>query len=145
MVKAYYLVCSDAYGNINVAKISNMFVVGQVGSAEQVSVQRVRLDDLIHDTINLVKLDVEGHDHAVILEMMSIISQYKTIILSEINKYWLRSCSHSSGAQYVGLLTFLGYDVFDVKNLNQPISEHSLMLDILDIIDVVAFPHGRGR
>jgi FkbM family methyltransferase len=145
MVKAYNLVCSDAHGNINVSKISNMFVVGYVGSTEQVIVQRVRLDDLIQDMVDLVKLDVEGHEPAVIRGMMSIISKNKPIILSEINEYWLRSCSHSSGAQYVGLLTSLGYDVFDVKNLNQPISEHSLMLDILDTIDVVAFPHGRGR
>ena len=145
MVKAYNLVCSDAHGNINVSKISNMFVVGHVGSAEQVIVQRVRLDDLIEDAIDLVKLDVEGHEPAVIRGMMSIISKNKPIILSEINEYWLRSCSHSSGAEYVGLLTSLGYEVFDVKNLEHPLSEGSLKLDILDTIDVVAFPRGRGR
>ena len=122
-----------------------MFVVGHVGGAEQIIVQRVCLDDLIEETVDLVKLDVEGHEPAVIRGMMSIISKNKPILLSEINEYWLRSCSHSSGAEYVGLLTSLGYDVFDVKNLEHPLSEGSLKLDILDTIDVVAFPRGRGR
>jgi FkbM family methyltransferase len=142
VVRAYNLVCSDAHGNINISKISNMFVVGHIGGAEQVDVQRVRLDDLIQDAINFVKLDVEGHEPAVIRGMMSIISKSKPIILSEINEYWLRSCAHSSGAEYVGLLKSLGYEVFDVKNLEHPLSEGSLKLDILDTIDVVALPRG---
>jgi FkbM family methyltransferase len=144
-VKAYNLACSDVHGDLKVSKISNMFVVGQVGNAEQIIMQGVCLDDLIEDTIDLVKLDVEGHEPAVIRGMMSIMSKNKPILLSEINEYWLRSCSHSSGAEYVGLLTSLGYDVFDVKNLEHPLSEGSLKLDILDTIDVVAFPRGHSR
>ena len=144
LVKAYNLVCSDVPGSINVSKISNMFVVGHVENAEQVHVQRVCLDDFIQDEINFVKLDVEGHEPAVIRGMMSIISENKPIILSEINEYWLRSCSHSSGAEYVGLLKSLGYEVFDVKNLEHPLSEGSLQLDILDTLDVVALPRGGG-
>jgi len=144
MVKAYNLACSDVHGDLKVSKISNMFVVGQVGSAEQIIVQKVCLADLIEDTVDLVKLDVEGHEPAVIRGMMSIISKNKPILLSEINEYWLRSCSHSSGSEYVGLLTSLGYEVFDVKNLEHPLTVDSLKLDILDTMDVVAFPRGRG-
>jgi hypothetical protein len=48
-------------------------------------------------------------------------------------------------AEYVGLLMSLGYEVFDVKNLKHPLSEGSLKPDILDTVDVVAFPRGRGR
>jgi FkbM family methyltransferase len=144
LVKAYNLVCSDAHGNIDVAQISNMFVVGYVGNAERNIMQRVRVDDLIQDEIDFVKLDVEGHEPAVIRGMMSIISKNRPIILSEINEYWLRSCSHSSGAEYVGLLKSLGYDVFDVKNLQHPLSEGSLHLDILDTLDVIALPRQDG-
>jgi FkbM family methyltransferase len=143
VTRAYNLACSDVCGSLNVSKIPNMFVVGQVGNTEQVTVEAVRLEDVIEDMIDFVKLDVEGHEPAVIHGMVSIISKHKPIILSEINEYWLRSCSHSSGAEYVGLLKSLGYDVFDVKNLEHPLSEGSLKLDILDTIDVVAFPRGR--
>jgi FkbM family methyltransferase len=141
-VITYQLACSDVHGNLRVSKVSNMFVVGQAGSAEQLTVEAVRLDDVIADSIDFVKLDVEGHEPAVISGMRSIISRDKPIILSEINEYWLRSCSHSSGAEYVALLMSLGYEVFDVKNLKNPLSEGSLKLDILDTIDVVAFPQG---
>jgi FkbM family methyltransferase len=145
MVQAYQRACSDGSGNLTVSKISNMFVVGQVGGAERVAAEAVRLDDVIEDTIDFVKLDVEGHETAVVRGMMSIIARDKPIILSEINEYWLQSCSHSSAIEYVALLESLGYEVFDVKHLDHPISERSLRLDILETADVVAFPLGRRR
>jgi FkbM family methyltransferase len=143
-VMTYQLACSDVCGHLGVSKVSNMLVAGQVGSAEQFTVEAVRLDDVLENSIDFVKLDVEGHEPAVIRGMLSIISKDKPILLSEINEYWLRSCSHSSGAEYVGLLTSLGYEVFDVQNLEHPLSEGSLKLEILDTIDVIAFPQGCG-
>jgi hypothetical protein len=122
-----------------------MFVVGQVGDAEQVSTEAVRLDDVIDDTIDLVKLDVEGHEPAAIRGMLAILARDKPIILSEVNEYWLRHCSHSSALEYVGLLESLGYEVFDVKDLEHPLTERSLSLDALDVIDVMALPLGRRR
>jgi FkbM family methyltransferase len=145
IVKTFNVVCSDVNGNVNVSKISNMFVVGHNSGLQQETVESVRLDDLIEDTIDFVKIDVEGHEPAVIRGMTSILSRDQPIILSEINEYWLNSCSHSSGAEYVGLLTSLGYEVFDVRNLDCPLREDSLKLDVLDMIDVVAFPPGRAR
>jgi FkbM family methyltransferase len=144
-VKTYNVACSDTSGSVDVSKVSNMFVVGYNGGSTQVSVKSVRLDDVIEDTIDLIKLDVEGHEPVVIRGMTSMLSRHQPIIISEINEYWLRSCSQSSGAEYVGLLTSLGYDVFDVRNLEHPLREDSLKLDILDIIEVVAFPSGRTR
>ena len=143
--KTYNVACSDVNGSINVSRISNMFVVGHDAGSQQVTVEAMRLDDVIEETIDLIKLDVEGHEPAVIRGMTSILARDKPIILSEINEYWLRSCSHSSGAEYIGLLTSLGYDVFDVRHLDHPLREDSLKLDILDTIDVVAFPPGRAR
>jgi FkbM family methyltransferase len=145
IAKTYNVVCSDVGGSVNVSKISNMFVVGHSGGTEHITVKAIRLDDVIQDTVDLVKLDVEGHEPAVIRGMTSILSRDQPIIVSEINEYWLRSCSHSSGAEYVGLLTSLGYDVFDVRHLDYPLREDSLTLGILDTLDVVAFPPGRAR
>jgi FkbM family methyltransferase len=145
MVKAFKVVCSDVNGNVNISKTSNMFVVGYNGGSEQATAKAVRLDDLIEGTIDFVKIDVEGHEPAVIRGMTSILSRDQPIIVSEINEYWLRNCSQSSAAEYVGLLTSLGYDVFDVRNLDCPLREDSLKLDVLDMIDVVAFPPGRAR
>jgi FkbM family methyltransferase len=140
IVKPFNVVCSDVNGNMNVSKISNMFVVGYKGSSEQVSVEAVRLDDFIVDTVDIVKLDVEGHEPEVLRGMTSILSRDHPIIISEINEYWLRSCSQSSGAEYVKLLTSLGYDVFDVKDLQCPLRESSMHLGELDIVNIVAFP-----
>jgi FkbM family methyltransferase len=144
-VKTYNVACSDVSGSIKVSKISNMFVVGYNGGSPQVSVEAVRLDDVINDTIDLIKLDVEGHEPAVIRGMTSILSRDQPVIISEINEYWLRSWSHLSAADYVGLLTSLGYDVFDVRNPDHPLREDTLKLDILETLDVVAFPPGRDR
>jgi FkbM family methyltransferase len=140
IVKAFKVVCSDVSGKVSVSKVSNMFVVGHNGDSEQELVESVRLDDLIEDTIDFVKLDVEGHEPAVIRGMASILSRNHPIIISEINEYWLRSCSRSSGAEYVRLLTSLGYDVFDVKDLQYPLRESSMNLGMLDKLDIVAFP-----
>jgi FkbM family methyltransferase len=143
-VHVYQLACSDVSGNLTASKMSNMYVMGQVSGAEQVQLEAVRLDDIIESSIDFVKLDVEGHEPSAIRGMLAIISRDKPIILSEINEYWLRSCSHSSAMEYMVLLQSLGYEVFDVKNLNQPISARSLSLAILDTIDVVAFPVGHS-
>jgi FkbM family methyltransferase len=144
-VRAYKLACSDVSGHLSASRVSNMFVVGQVGGAEQAMIEAVRLDDHIKEPVDVVKLDVEGHEPAAIRGMMLIISRDKPIIFSEINEYWLRSCSQSSAREYVGFLKSFGYTVFDVKNLDQPISEEALRLDILDVIDIVAFPPGYDR
>ena len=105
-VKAFNVVCSDVNGNVNVSKISNMFVVGYSDGSEQATVEAVRLDDLIEDTIDFVKIDVEGHEPSVIRGMTSILSRDQPIIVSEINEYWLRNCSHSSGARICGATDF---------------------------------------
>lgn len=144
-VQLYQLACSDSPKRLIASKVSNMYVIGQVGDAERVEIEAVRLDDIIEETINVIKLDVEGHEPAAIRGMISIISRDKPIILSEINEYWLHTCSNSSAGEYIDLLKSLDYEVFDVRNLDQPIHAESLELDILDTLDVVALPLGHGR
>jgi len=143
-VQLYRLACSDTSTRLIASKVSNMYVVGQIGDAERAEMETVRLDDIIEETINVVKLDVEGHEPAVIRGMIAIISRDKPIILSEINEYWLHTCSNSNAREYVGLLKSLDYEVFDVRNLDHPINAESLDLDILDTLDLVALPLGRG-
>ena len=53
-----------------------MFVVGHSGDSEQTTVEAVRLDDLIKDTIDFVKIDVEGHELEVLKGMKNLLSQY---------------------------------------------------------------------
>jgi len=141
-VYAYQLACSDNSGIMTASKVSNMYVIGQVSDAEQVNLEAVRMDDIVKEAIDIVKLDVEGHEPSAIRGMVSILSKDKPIILSEINEYWLRTCSNSSATEYIDLLKSFAYDVFDVKNLDHPISNGSLELDILDTLDVVALPFG---
>jgi Methyltransferase FkbM domain len=105
-----------------------------------VRAEAIRIDDVITDTVDLVKLDVEGHEPAAIRGMSSIISRDRPIILSEINEYWLRQCSQSNAVEYVGLLESLGYEVFDVKDLEHPVDKGALTIDVLDVLDVIALP-----
>lgn len=139
-VKAYPFACSDVPGTLTVSKVSNMFVVGEVEDGEHVSAEAIRIDDVITDTVDLVKLDVEGHEPAALRGMSSIISRDRPIILSEINEYWLRQCSQSNAVEYVGLLESLGYEVFDVKDLEHPVDKGALTIDVLDVLDVIALP-----
>ncbi len=47
---------------------------------------------------------------------------------------------NSNANEYIELLRSFGYDVYNVENLDEPITSNSLTLDILDKIDIVAFP-----
>ena len=144
-VSARQLACSDAAATIQASRVSNMYIAGDVAGTETVSMETVRVDDLIQGPIDVIKIDVEGHEPAAIRGMQKLIRASKPVIISECNEYWLRTCSGSSSAEYVAQLNALGYEVFDVKRPGMPLAAGSLTLDATDIIDVVAIPTGDQR
>lgn len=137
------LAASNAKAEISASKLANMYVAGDVQGAESICMKTVRIDDVISERIDFIKIDIEGHEPAAIEGMQSLIRKHKPIILTEANEYWLRTCSRSSADAYVGLLVSLGYDVFSVKEFPKALEPGSLKLEILDCMDLVAFPTGR--
>ena len=141
-VQHYQLACSDSAKTIRGSMVSNMYVAGNVGTGEKITMESVRVDDVIKDSIDIIKIDIEGHEPAGVNGMRSIITKDKPVIFSEINEYWLRTCSNSSSSQYAKQLNSLGYDVYDVEALDEPITDELRSMDILDTMDIIAFPKG---
>lgn len=139
-VQHYNLACSNIADTMDAYEVSNMYVVGKVDGAKKVTIETVRVDDVIKDTIDFIKIDIEGHEPSAIEGMSSLIKSGRPIILSEINEYWLRNCSNSDGNKYVSALMAHGYEIFNVNDLKKPIVANSLKLDILDKIDIIAYP-----
>ena len=69
IVRAFQLAASNTNEPIQASLVSNMYVAGQVQGAECVSIKSARLDDVITERIDLIKIDVEGHEPAAIQGM----------------------------------------------------------------------------
>lgn len=140
IVSSYQLASSSDNVSIEATVLSNMYIAGASEEGEKVIMKGVPVDDYVQDKVDFIKIDVEGHEIEALGGMRRIIAESKPLILSEINEYWLRTCSKSSGNDYVGYLNSLGYDVFDVCNQDEKIKPGSLNLDILDTMDVICLP-----
>lgn len=144
IVRAFPLAASNTNESIQASLVSNMYVAGQVQGAEPVTIKSARLDDVITDRIDLIKIDVEGHEPAAIQGMETLIRRDHPIIFSEVNEYWLRNGSHSSAREYIAQLVSLGYQVYSVENLDEPLKVDTLTLDSLGSLDVIAMPTADG-
>jgi FkbM family methyltransferase len=139
-VSTYPNACSNVATTIEASQVSGMYVVGKVDRATPVQTQSVRIDDVIDEPVDLIKIDIEGHEPAAIEGMAGLLRRSRPIIISEANEYWLRTCSHSTSAEYVRLLNSLNFTVYDVERLDAPLDAGDLALDILDTINVLALP-----
>lgn len=95
---------ASALATVEDAAIARM---GSV-SAEDMSVRLARLDDLVRDTVDFVKIDVEGHELAVIQGARSLIGRDRPTLLIEAEE------RHRPGAvaSLRAVLEPLGYDGF---------------------------------
>ena len=143
-VVGYPLAGSNKPATIEVSMLSNMMVLGDVEGTQKVSIQSVRIDDVVQEPIDFIKMDIEGHEPSALAGMAGIINAHRPIIVTEANEYWLRTCSGSSGNAYLDSLISLGYDVYREENLRVPLAAGSLQLDVLDSINLVAVPQGQG-
>lgn len=141
VVSAHHVACSSEKRVLEASFVSNMFVAGDVHSGQHVSMEAIRVDDLIHEPIDLIKIDIEGHEPAAIGGMKGVLRN-RPIIVTEANEYWLRTLSQSSGQQYVRLLMSFGYDVFNLDALERPIDPASFHLEILRNVNLLALPRG---
>jgi FkbM family methyltransferase len=138
-VSAYRLGASDQVRTVEGSLVSGMYVVGQVGGTKA-SFDCVPVDDVVRGRVDLVKMDVEGHEPAALRGMKDLIRVHQPVILSEVNEYWLRTCSGTSARGYVDSLIDMGYEVYPAERPDQPIRAGTLNLEVLDAIDVIAVP-----
>ncbi len=136
---------SDAAAAIQASKVSNMYVVGHVDGAEPVTIEAIRVDDVVTEHVDLIKIDVEGHEPAAMRGMEALIHRNRPIIVSEANEYWLRTASNSSTPEFLDLLIRLGYRVYDVDDRGSALNPRTVKLELLDTMNVVAFPIGHTQ
>jgi FkbM family methyltransferase len=144
-VRPYQLACSNAASQLEASRVGGMYVAGAVDGCPRVSMAAVRVDDIVQEDIDLIKIDVEGHEPAALDGMGHLIARSHPIIVSECNDYWLQSCSQASSREYIDLLNAYGYDVFEISNLASPLTPDSDVLRDRQIFDVVAIPHGTAE
>ena len=139
-VRPYQLACSNAASQLDASRVGQMYVAGAVDGCPRVSMTAARVDDIVLDDLDLIKIDVEGHEPAALDGMRQVIARSHPIILSECNDYWLQSCSKSSNREYIDLLNGYGYDVFELSDLSSALTPDSPVVRDLRIFDVVAMP-----
>lgn len=136
-VKCFEVACSDTENTIEATILSNMFIAGAKEGGVKVQMKTVAVDEIIDDKIDILKIDVEGHEQQALNGMKRIISESKPIIFSEINEYWLQTCSEITGAEYVEYLNDLGYKVFNVKYPKTKLNPADMGLNILETMDII--------
>jgi hypothetical protein len=110
-------------------------------SDRSVQVQTCRIDDIQTDRVDLIKIDIEGHEPAALDGMKTTLARDHPVILTEANDYWLRTWSNSSASDYIQQLISLGYDVYDVRGTTHSL-DASISVKPLDVIDLLAVPPG---
>jgi FkbM family methyltransferase len=139
-VHSHQLACSNAAGEIAASRVGAMYVAGAVPGCPAVSMPAARVDEIVQGHVDLIKIDVEGHEPAAIEGMRRLIQQSHPIIVSECNEYWLKHCSATTSAAYIELLNSFDYQVFDINDLSVAVTPESPLLQRLRIFDVVALP-----
>jgi|GEM_PF-1702736 len=140
IVEAHELACSSNRTIIKATMLSNMLVAGFHEAGKQVTMETIPVDEIIEGPVDIIKIDVEGHEIEALNGMKRIISYHRPVILSEINEYWLQTCAKSSGKEYLEYLNSLGYRVFNVKTPAVELRHENFSMDILETIDVIAKP-----
>lgn len=138
-VRAYQRACSNAATEIEASQVGRMYVAGTVPGSRPVSMTAVRLDEVVDEPVDLIKLDVEGHEPAALEGMRRLIARSHPVIVAECNEYLLERCSNTSGREYIKLLNSYGYDVFDLNDLSVAVTPDSPPPHVR-IFDVVALP-----
>jgi FkbM family methyltransferase len=144
-VRVYQLACSNTAAQLEASRVGRMYVAGTVDECPRVSMTAVRVDDIVRDDVDFVKIDVEGHEPAALEGMRQLIGRSHPIIVSECNDYWFQSCSGTSSREYIDLLRTYGYEAFELTDLTTALTPDSQVLRDRRIFDVVAIPQGAAE
>jgi hypothetical protein len=115
-----------------------MFIAGAKTAGDVVNMRTIRVDDVVHGHVDIVKIDVEGHEKQALDGMRNVLGASRPIIFSEINEYWLTKCTGITGREYVEYLESLGYEVYPVTNTREKLQPRNLRMGVLETLDIVA-------
>ena len=140
VVETYQLACSSSCRPIEATALANMYIARSDHDGEKVSMEAALVDELVSGVVDVIKIDVEGYEIEALTGMSRIIRDHRPLIFSEINEYWLRTCAQTSGKAYLEYLNDLGYQVCDVKFPDVELQVSEFRMDVLDTMDVIAYP-----
>lgn len=129
--------CSDAHGFVPMTKTSQMFIVDH-DSKDTQTVECVRLDQEENLLPELIKIDVEGHEPAVLRGLANVLERCSPLIVMELNEYWLMKNSRTSSADVVRNLNEIGFDVFLIDEMQTLVDWRELRPDMLGNCNIVA-------
>ncbi len=129
-VQVYNKALSDTAGEVNMTIPNNFSGMAKISDGYDVrgiTVSKIRLDDAGISDVDLIKIDVEGHEREVILGAISLINNSKPYILFEDafdqNKYDNEGDMHISN-----ILARMGYELFLARWLRSDGSLHPLLV-----------------
>jgi FkbM family methyltransferase len=129
--------CSDKHGHIPMTVASDMLIADKT-SVDAKPIECVRLDEENLPTPDLIKIDVEGHEPAVISGLENVLSKCSPTIVLELNEYWLTHNSGSCGASVIKTLNELGFVVSRMEESEREIDWREFKQDKLGNCNVVA-------
>jgi FkbM family methyltransferase len=139
-INSFQLLCSNRTGKITITELADRYITAELAVGDKRSAQCIRLDDIIKEPIDLIRISAKGHELLALEGMMRLILKKKPVIISHINDYWLKVSSHSSGNEFIGFLTFLGYNAYDIHKIDEPLGLGSLKIDFNETRVIVALP-----
>jgi hypothetical protein len=90
-------------------------------------VPMVRLDDILHERVDMLKMDVEGAEGLVIEGAKQVIEKHRPVVTSEFSLEMLPRVSRISGKDYLHYFKSNSYDLYYIDR------ETHKLVDINDI------------
>jgi FkbM family methyltransferase len=144
------LIYDDTGGNGRISE----FDVNLESTPDRLVVRAWTLDDLLRDeaSIDLVKMDVEGAEHLVILGAKNILKTSRPVIISEFSPAGLRNVSGVSGEEFLRQFVAQGYNLSVLETDGRTLEYGSNIESVLShlaglntsLLDLVATPEGRS-
>ena len=141
-VSASNTACSNTRGRIPMTLTSGMFVA-DTHAADARFIECVSLDEEDLPTPDFIKIDVEGHEPAVLEGMSGILRTGRPIILMELNGYWLSNNSTTTGGAVIKFMNDNNYDVSMVETPQTRLNWRTFTQSNLDNCNVIAVPADR--
>lgn len=135
---AFNAACSNIIGEIPMMLASKMFVV-EKNAKDTIKIPCVRLDEAGHERLpDLIKIDVEGHEPAVLEGLEKVLQRCSPLLMLELNEYWLTNCSGKSSGELIRELNKLGYIVYGMEDLASPLDWQGFRQGVLGNCNVIA-------
>jgi len=131
------MACSDCRGAIPMIQASGMFVVDHKSNDVQ-KIACIRLDEEGLHAPGLIKIDVEGHEPAVLRGLEGVLQKSSPHLVIELNEYWLKTNSGTSSAEVVKDLNARGYSVSLMESTSTVLDWRRLNPGPLENINVLA-------